>query len=250
MSYLLLGFALLGSVLLAIHWFAYSEPKDVARILRRGAVVGGAGLVVLLVLTGQIGWLLAALPAFLPWFMRFRSVSQRAKAFKRMSGDFGYAGGGGGNSGRTSEVRTRFVHAVLDHDSGRLDGEVIEGAYSGRRLSDMTLLELASLLQSCTHVDPQSAQVVETFLDRAHENWREELAAAAAANDGRERGPQGKLKMTRDEALEILGLEEGADEKTIKAAYHRLMANVHPDRGGTSYLAAKINEAKDVLLGK
>jgi hypothetical protein len=248
-SYLLLGFAVLGSLLLVIHWFAYSEPKDVARILRRGAVAAGTGLVILLVLTGQIGWLLAALPAFLPWFMRFRSVSQRAKAFKRMSsGDFGYPGGG--STGRTSEVRTRFIHAVLDHDTGRLDGDVIEGTYAGRRLSDMTLLELAGLLQSCTHIDPQSAQVVETFLDRAHENWREELAAASAAGDSRERGPHGKLTMSREEALEILGLDEGADEKTIKAAYHRLMANVHPDRGGTSYLAAKINEAKDILLGK
>jgi len=249
-SYLLLGFALLGTLLLAFHWFAYSEPKDVARYLKKGAIVVGTGLVILLILTGQIGWLLAAVPAFLPWFLRFRSVSQRAKAFKRMAEGFGP--NMGGPAGRTSEVRTRFLHAVLDHDSGRLDGKIVDGPHTGRHLSDLTLRELLDFLQTCTRADPQSAQVIETYLDRAHENWREEASGTSQseADDGRERGPHGKLKMAREEALEILGLEEGADEKTIKAAYHRLMTNVHPDRGGSSYLAAKINEAKDVLLGK
>jgi curved DNA-binding protein CbpA len=54
--------------------------------------------------------------------------------------------------------------------------------------------------------------------------------------------------MSRTEALKVLGLEEGATEEQIRAAHKRLMLQIHPDKGGTSYLAAKINEAKDVLL--
>ena len=54
--------------------------------------------------------------------------------------------------------------------------------------------------------------------------------------------------MSRAEALKVLGLEEGAGEDQIRAAHRRLILQTHPDKGGTNYLAAKINEAKDVLL--
>ena len=61
--------------------------------------------------------------------------------------------------------------------------------------------------------------------------------------------PQGRRgAMSRAEALKVLGLEEPATEEQIRAAHRRLILQIHPDKGGTSYLAAKINEAKDVLL--
>ena len=93
----------------------------------------------------------------------------------------------------------------------------------------------------------QSAQVLETFLDRVHPDWRERVRAAGAGEGGR--GPADEGTMSRDEAYQVLGLEPGVDEEAIKAAYHRLIAGLHPDHGGSTYLAAKINQAKDVLLG-
>jgi hypothetical protein len=131
----------------------------------------------------------------------------------------------------------------LDHDTGALRGRVRKGAFAGRELESMSPAEMALLWQDCRFADPRSAQLIEAYLDRAHPSWREDLARAQA-----EPGTAGF--MTREEAYEVLGLKPGASEDDIRRAHRELMLKIHPDRGGSSYLAAKINQAKDVLLGK
>ena len=104
---------------------------------------------------------------------------------------------------------------------------------------------MARLWQDCRFADPQSAQILEAYLDRAHPSWREDLARAGRRAAGAAAGGS----MTREQALEVLGLQPGASEDDIRRAHRELMMKMHPDRGGSTYLAAKINEAKDVLLG-
>lgn len=234
LPYFILGIALLAGLLLAARWFVKTEPTTVAKALKRIALILIVSVMLFFLLTGRLAWAFYVLPVLLPWFLRFRSLARTAKNFSRMS-----AGLRGDATGETSDLKTRYLQMVLDHDSGELDGEVIEGKFAGRRLSDMSLAELVDLLQTCWSEDGQSAQVLEAYLDRTHGDWRESTAKGKAETGS----------MAREEALQVLGLEAGAGKDDIKAAHHRLIAGLHPDRGGSTYLAAKINQAKDVLLG-
>lgn len=242
MPYLILGLGLLVGLILAARWFAAADPKTVAKALRWLLV----GLVVLVggffLVTGRLAWALYTLPALLPWLMRLRAWHRMAKSFRRM------AGGTGAGAGERSELRTRFLEVFLDHDSGEMTGRVCEGEFAGRALADLTLAELLRLLGVCGAEDEESARVLEAFLDREHPDWRNR---AGAGDGGRKRGESAASgAMGRAEALQVLGLDEGASAAEIKAAHHRLIAGLHPDHGGSDYLAAKINEAKDVLLGR
>ncbi len=236
MAYLILGVALLAGFLLAGRWFVNAEPKNIIKVAK-WSLFGVIGLVVLFfLLTGRIAWALYALPALLPWLLRARALSRMAKNFSRMSG--------GGSPGMSSEVDSAFLSMSLDHDTGDMDGIVRQGRFEGRHLSALSLPDLMLLYEDYTREDPESARLLGAFLERVHPEWQE----GAAESDGPER-PASSGPMPRDEACRILGVEEDATEKEIKAAYHRLIANLHPDKGGSAYLAAKINEARDVLLG-
>ena len=249
LPYFILGVALLAGALLAGRWFMTAEPRAILGVFKWVGLAIVIVVVVFFAVTGRLGWAMMLAPALLIWFMRFRALARTAKNFSRVSAAMG---GGGGGAGQDSGIETRFVRMTLDHGSGAMEGEVLEGTYAGRVLEELTLGELVDLLRTCWVEDERSAQVLEAYLDRNHEDWREKYGAgdtgdAGDAGTGR-RGAWGRGAMTEHEALEVLGLEPGANADEIKEAYRRLIANLHPDHGGSSYLAAKINQAKDVLL--
>jgi hypothetical protein len=150
-------------------------------------------------------------------------------------------GNGGGKAPGASDVETTYLRMRLDHDSGAISGEVLAGRHQGRRIEEMAVEEVVDLLAECLAADPQGAQLLEAYLDRAEPDWRERSQAAGAEAQG---------PMSRDEAYKVLGLQPGASATEVRAAHRRLMKHHHPDSGGSTYLAAKINEAKDVLLGR
>jgi hypothetical protein len=129
---------------------------------------------------------------------------------------------------------------VLNQDTGGLAGEVLSGTFSGARLEHLSLTQLRALLAEATAADEPSVRLLETYLDRTHPEWRD-------VRDGAERRQQSGT-MNRDEALQVLGLGRGADPSQIREAHRRLMTKLHPDQGGTDYLASKINAARDILL--
>ena len=233
-GYFLLGLALLAASLLAVYWFISADPKQVLRIGKWVLGVLAVALGLLLIVTGRFALALFALPALIPLFMRSRLAWRRAKAAM------------GPSPGKSSGISTRFLQMTLDHDSGAMSGEVLEGPFAGRSLDGLSFDEHIELWRICRQADEQSCAVLEAYLDRLHgEAWRE---AAEAEPGGGAAGANGSA-MSRDEAYEILGLAEGASDDEIREAHRRLLQKIHPDHGGSNYLAAKINQAKDLLLG-
>lgn len=242
--WLLLGLALLLLGLAGLRWYASADPRAVLRALRWAAAVAGVALLLLVVLGAGRQLLALALPLLLPvmaqlphWLRRMRAAS-------------------GPSPGGSSAIETRFLRMRLDHDSGAMEGTVLEGPFRGRHLAELSEAELIELWRDCRAGDEQSAAVLEAYLDRTHgPDWR---AAAGAGQPGGETGERAGERqrqpasggMSREEACQVLGVEPDADEAAIKAAHRRLMQQFHPDRGGSDYLAAKINQAKQILLGR
>jgi hypothetical protein len=138
-------------------------------------------------------------------------------------------------------VETALLRMQLAHDSGELQGEVLKGQYEGWRLAEMDRQQLEELLAYCRSEDDESAQLLDSYL-------QQRFAGEAPFGQGQAK-PDHSGAMNRSEALAVLGLGEDASEEDIIAAHRKLIQKLHPDRGGNDYLAAKINAAKDFLLG-
>ncbi|WP_295542582.1 molecular chaperone DnaJ [uncultured Thiohalocapsa sp.] len=248
-----------------LHWFRRTPPQQVAAVLRKSLIWVAVGLLLLAVLSGRLNPLFAALAAAVPVVFRALHLLQALPALHRMLQSLGLVGpgpvggglGGGGQAGGDpsggggqSSIRTRYLDVSLAHASGAMDGEVLEGPFAGQQLSALTLAQLLRMLELYQERDARSAAVLTAYLDREHPDWREDAAAGAAGQGGGTTGQAAARGMTKDDAWSILGLEPGASTDAVRAAHRRLMQRLHPDRGGSDYLAAQINAAKDLLLGE
>lgn len=235
---ILIGTAALVALLLMLRAFVGADPKLLVKSLR----YVGAGLLGLLAvglfLTERIGG--AVFVASMAW-----GLFTNGRLWPGGWPHYSFPGTRSAPSdGQTSRVRTAWVEMELDHDSGDMRGTILQGAYAGRLLSD---LDRNALLAFCAeaNADPDSKRLLEAYLDRTFgPDWRQKEEPRRE-----EPPPRGRAGMSRAEALIVLGLDEGASDDEIRDAHRRLMKMYHPDLGGSDYLAAKVNEAKDVLLG-
>lgn len=245
----LLAALVVGGVLL-YRWLRTTAPPAARQRAKRIGIWVAIGVVVLLVATGRLNWLVALVGSLLVAAQRLAPLLRYAPLLGKVLGlSAGVQGartaaGSGSARERESQVETDYLNMSLDHGSGRVSGRVLRGRFAGRTLDQLSLRDLLLLLAELRSFDPQAAPLLETYLDRTHgDEWRNADAHAEANDSSRDGG------MTKEEAYEILGLAPGASETEIRDAHRRLMQRLHPDRGGSGYLAAAINRAKDLLLG-
>ena len=203
------------------------------------ALAIAVGIVLVLTITGRMHWLgiaatglLVVARQLLPTLIRFFPMlaSKLAQGASASSG------------GQTSTVETSLLRMQLAHDNGSLQGEVLKGSFAGWRLADMNREQLEELMAYCRREDEDSARLLESYL-------QQRFPGEGPFGENQANNTQSSGDMDRREALNILGLADDASREEIVTAHRSLMQKLHPDRGGNDYLAAKINQAKDFLLG-
>jgi hypothetical protein len=236
MPQLIAGLFVLYLLLALVRQFGRMKPATAARIVRGGGYALGAMALLALLLRGSFG--LVGMLASLIFANVFRTGGNPFQSFIR-------AAGWGGQGPKVSTARSAAVEMRLDRQTGRMSGTALAGPFAGRQLDDMTRPECVACFDYCLSDDPEGAALLEAYLDRRFPAWRE-----AKQGEGEPRGRAfGSGALSRDEAYEILGLAKGAGREEIIAAHRTLMKKLHPDHGGSTALAARVNQAKDVLLG-
>lgn len=229
MPTLVFGALVLVLALWALNAYSKADPKMLAKLL---PAAGGIGALAVAAFLGFRGHLETAIPmglfglGLLGWGP-FASTG----LFKRTQK----------TPGQISRVRSAFVEMELDHDSGAMRGCILAGPHEGASLD---ALDLTTLLGLLPEIDQESRALLAAYLDRREPSWREHAQGGSSAGNGVTRSG----KMTEEEAYQILGVKMGASAEEIGRAHRTLMKKVHPDQGGSTYLAAQINEAKEVLL--
>jgi hypothetical protein len=236
MPELLVALLVLWGLVYGARLFARANPAVLAKVVKRGGGTLSLVAACFLLLRGRIDvaiglgglgvWLLGWATG--PFFRGFR-----------------WPGAGGGRN-RASNVHSAMIEMELDHETGLMHGKVLSGALAGRELASLTRPQCEGLYQTCRSDDPEGARLLEAYLDRRFAGWR------AAGQNHQDTSPGGGRRtasaMSEDEAYETLGLQRGASREDVARAHRSLMKKLHPDHGGSTNLAARVNEAKDILM--
>jgi hypothetical protein len=221
-----------------LQMFRAANPAVLARAVKIG---GGVVALAVAAFTGIKGELAVAVPLGIFGAGLLGWSPFGTSGFSTIAGMFGGLSGQR-SSGQKSRVRSGFFDMSLDHDSGELSGQIVAGPHAGHSLGEFDLPQLMAMIPG---LDAESVALLESYLDRRFPAWRQNAQGDAA---GRQSRPAASGKMTNEEAYQILGLQPGAGRDEIGRAHRALMKKLHPDQGGSTYLAARVNEAKDTLL--
>jgi hypothetical protein len=220
-----------------LQMFRAANPAVLARAIKIG---GGVVSLAVAVFTGIKGELAVAIPLGIFGAGLLGWSPFGTSGFGNIGGMFGSRTAR--STGQTSQVRSQFLDMTLDHDNGGLTGRIVAGPNAGHSLDEFDLPQLAAMMAG---FDAESTALLESYLDRRFPAWRQNAEGHAAGGQGR---AASSGKMTDEEAYQILGLQPGAGRDEIGRAHRALMKKLHPDQGGSTYLAARVNEAKDTLL--
>lgn len=245
---MLLLAAIVGVAAFLFLWRAFGAVPRSQRFkqLAVGAAVVLVTVLLLLTATGRLHWLAALAAGALPFLRGLAGLIAgplisnflRNKLFARSTAA---PGADAGQAPKDSTVATNELRMTLDHETGAMEGELLAGEAAGRRLSELDLPALRTVFGELS--DEDSRQLLGAYLDRRFPGWSDQTADHGGRTSAETTG-----EMDAEQALAVLGLDAGASKTDIIEAHRRLMQKLHPDRGGTDYLAATLNRAKKVLL--
>jgi hypothetical protein len=230
MASLIFGVVVLALLLYAMQAFANVDPRKLAPVVKLAGGVATLGGAAFLAARGQIG---LAVPL---------GITALGLLGWLPFGPAGFFHRTQKSEGQVSRVRSAFIEMELDHDSGAMRGRILAGRHEGASLDALDLPTLTGFLPG---IDEESRALLMAYLDRRAPAWRDDMQGDPAAGPSR---AWSSGKMTEEEAYQILGVAPGAAVEDISRAHRALMKKLHPDQGGSTYLAARVNEAKDVLL--
>lgn len=236
MPSLIAGIIAVYLIWVATRRFGRLSPAAAANLVRKGGAALILVVALFLLLRGNIAGAVT-LGAFSFSLGLWGGPGRLANAFSAV--------GLGARRARPASARSASIEMQLDQQTGVMTGRVLAGPLQGRDLNSLTRSDCLALYADCQREDPEGARLLETYLDRRFAGWRQ---TDEGQSDARERGGARGGAMTRDEAYEVLGLPQGAGAEEIIRAHRSLMKKLHPDHGGSTALAARVNEAKDVLL--
>ena len=239
--------ALIG-LLLMVYWALNSLARRLSLNARQSYLLLGLGVflavIIVMIVIGRlpVQFILAPVGVAITYLLRMLPHLLRLMPLWAMlRGKMNYhRATSGASQHQVSKIQTAFLSMELHHSSGDMDGTVLQGNHAGKKLSTLSLSQLRELAGEVA-ADRDSLQVLEAYLDRMHSSWREEGEQTASSS-----GVDDSI-MTRSLALEILGLQDPVSAEQINQAHRKLMQKLHPDRGGSDYLAKKINSARDYL---
>jgi hypothetical protein len=233
---------LIGAAVLFVLWwvgknYSAASPKVLAKVVRQVGGIATLALAAFLVFRGRLD---VAIPVggFGAYLLGVRGFALPGWAQRTRT-----------TPGAQSRVRSALLEMTLDHDTGALAGHVLAGPFEGRTLDELDEPQLAELATLCLRSDPDGSRLLEAYLDRRFPGRRETAQDDADAGPHRGGGRDSGAP-TEQEAYEILGLQPGAGQDEVRRAHRALMKKLHPDQGGSTYLATRVNQAKDILLNR
>ena len=244
--HILIGFLAALLVFSLIKYGINSSPKQRRQLAYIVAIGLAASILLLLLLTGRIHFLAAVVAAAIPFAKKLPSLLRYVPLFRYLKQQLGGAKDNGPEN--VSTVVTSLLAMSLEQFSGKIDGEILLGEFKGKHLTQLSQPQLFTLYQLASDQYPDSVPVFDAFLKRhIGEEWRKKSAQFGFQFDELN-VPVHSSEMDVSQALQILGLTEGASKREVLDAHRKLMQKLHPDRGGSNFLAAQVNTAKDVLL--
>ena len=223
------------------HFAKQKMQRDGRGYLIKLALMGLAGLLILAALTGKAHALFALVGAAIPFLGRLMPLLRFWPLLRQLHNRYRNQHPSSGNH---SNVRTAWLTMTLDHDSGEVDGDILSGALAGRSLHSLSLAELQQFYAECRQHDPEAMRLLDAYIQRERaEEWQPPDGGGEQAT-----GNSGNSGICAADAWQILGLAPGASRRDVIETHHRLMGKLHPDKGGSDYLASQINQARDLLL--